>query len=318
MQPSAVRSGRRSALLIGIGLVAIVGIVAMMSNASPSAVIGHLRAIPRGAIAIAAAGWCLLVVMQAFRWRSLVARESRATFADFVAMRLIGNLANAMLPARGGDVVRVELLSRLGQTPRAAAAGVELKDVLVDKVGWLPALLVVCAFGSPPAWMLHTAPLLLLLPLVAVGVVALGRRLGRRWSWLSALSDALSSDWRRALVIALLVAPLPWMLETWVLLASSRAAGIALDPAQAFVLLTALNLALLVPTPANLGTTEAGASAALVAFGVPLDAAVAFAVAYHIAQLVPAIALGLAASFALARRAPPQPTVAPAGQFGLD
>lgn len=297
---------RRLALALGASVL-LVGLVLHFLGVSPRSIWDHARAMGYGTFTLAALGWVLLVCTQSLRWHMLAVRTARVRWSESLAMRLVGNVANTILPARGGDVVRVELLSRIGAVPRATAVGVELTDVWVDKIGWLPALLFVCAFGTPPSWVLRAAPVFVLLPFAAYGVWLVSARVRGRWAWVDAVARGMSQDWRRTAVVSLLIAPLPWMLETAVIVAASHVAGLPLDMTQAFAMLTALNLALVVPMPGNIGTTEASATAALVAFGVPLDGAAAFTVVYHLGQLVPIVALGLAAVAALATRREARP-----------
>jgi uncharacterized membrane protein YbhN (UPF0104 family) len=300
---------RRLALALGAS-ISLAALVLQLIGVSPRSIWDHARSMGVGTFTIAALGWVLLVCTQSLRWHMLAVGAARVRWPESLAMRLVGNVANTILPARGGDVVRVELLSRIGAVPRAKAVGVELTDVWVDKVGWLPALLFVCAFGAPPSWVLRAAPFCVALPFVAYGLWLASSRLRGRWGWVEAVASGMSRDWRRTALVALLIAPLPWMLETAVIVAASRVAGLPIDMTQAFAMLTALNLALVVPMPGNIGTTEASATAALVAFGVPLDGAAAFAVVYHLGQLVPIVALGLGAVVVLAARGETRPDVA--------
>jgi uncharacterized membrane protein YbhN (UPF0104 family) len=72
------------------------------------------------------------------------------------------------------------------------------------------------------------------------------------------------------------------------------AVGIQLGPAAWCFVLLALNLAIAVPsTPAQVGVLEAGVVVALLAFGVPQTAALAFALLYHAAHVLPTLAIGL-------------------------
>jgi uncharacterized membrane protein YbhN (UPF0104 family) len=91
----------------------------------------------------------------------------------------------------------------------------------------------------------------------------------------------------RLAVTAVLLAALPWAWEAFAIQQVATLAGISLLPLQAFVLLTAFNLAMVVPVPGGLGVHEAASSAVLVSLGVPLERAIAFALVYHASQLVP-------------------------------
>jgi uncharacterized membrane protein YbhN (UPF0104 family) len=75
----------------------------------------------------------------------------------------------------------------------------------------------------------------------------------------------------------------------------------------------AVNLALVVPfaPPANLGSLEVGATLALMESGVPKERALAFALVYHLLQVIPIGFAGLSlASRSLLRTAPAPKTIA--------
>jgi uncharacterized membrane protein YbhN (UPF0104 family) len=57
--------------------------------------------------------------------------------------------------------------------------------------------------------------------------------------------------------------------------------------------LVAINIAISIPAPANGGTLEFGAIVALQALGIEPSKALAFAVLYHAAQVLPVLAIGL-------------------------
>src|SRR5262249_16792424 len=86
-----------------------------------------------------------------------------------------------------------------------------------------------------------------------------------------------------------------WTLEVNVTTLSLRAVGLRLPLGPSLFVLLAVNLALALPvaTPANFGTLEVGAVLALVELGIPKDRAVAFALSYHLLQLVPVALIGL-------------------------
>jgi len=106
------------------------------------------------------------------------------------------------------------------------------------------------------------------------------------WKGRFAMGLAASSPARLA-VTALLLAALPWVWEALALHLVGGAAGISLTPLQGFVLVTAFNLAMVVPVPGGLGVHEAASCAVLVSFDVPLERALAFALVYHASQLLP-------------------------------
>src|SRR5262249_36017419 len=106
-----------------------------------------------------------------------------------------------------------------------------------------------------------------------------GSRFGAVYSSLRAGIVTFRS--RRMLVLALAVAPLPWLWESLAILASARAFGIDLTFAQAFSVLIGFNIAMVVPSPGAVGSVETGGTAALVFFGVDQSKALAFIFVYH-------------------------------------
>jgi len=98
----------------------------------------------------------------------------------------------------------------------------------------------------------------------------------------------------RTLLIALAVAPLPWLWEAMVITFASHPFGIHITMTQAFCVLIGFNLAMVVPSPGGIGSVEVGGTAALVFFGVDQAKAIAFMFIYHFAQLLPGIVTGAA------------------------
>ena len=101
------------------------------------------------------------------------------------------------------------------------------------------------------------------------------------------------NHWKRLLVVETLIAPLPWLWETFVIALAGHALGLDLTPMQAFAALTAFNVATAVPSPGNAGSFEAGGTLALAAFGIPKETALAFIFLYHLTQVLPGFVGGI-------------------------
>jgi glycosyltransferase AglD len=114
---------------------------------------------------------------------------------------------------------------------------------------------------------------------------------------------------RRALIRSFGASLVAWGLEIVVVFFTLRA--FHLDVPFGFILLVlmAVNLALVVPfaPPANLGALEVGATLALMECGIPKERALAFALVYHLLQIIPIGFAGLS----LASRSLLQPATAP-------
>jgi uncharacterized membrane protein YbhN (UPF0104 family) len=88
---------------------------------------------------------------------------------------------------------------------------------------------------------------------------------------------------------------LGWAIESVMVVVTARAIGLPIDPPLAMVVLLGLNAALALPSmPASAGAFEAGVTLVLILAGVPKGQAVAFAVLYHLVQVVPVTVAGAA------------------------
>jgi len=300
---------RRWAFASAISVAAVAGVIAV-SGASPAALAADVRQTGMGAFAVVAFGWLVLLAAQTLRWRALLAPIALRPFGEVYLLRVVGQLFNAFLPARAGDLLRFELLFRRSGVPRATLVGMEVVDQTLDKMGWLPAFAIVAALGRPPAWMLRIVPFALVLPVVVVLTVISIRRIPRPPTWLASLRRGLDAHRLSTLLfVALVLGPLPWLVETAVIGLAARSAGLHVDPIQAFAMLTALNVAYAVPVPSNAGTAETALGGTLVAMGYPADVGLAFGLVYHLGQLVPALLVGVPGFFALRSGAPAPQTV---------
>jgi uncharacterized membrane protein YbhN (UPF0104 family) len=241
---------------------------------------------------VGALGGFGVVALQALRWWIVTRPVLRVRYGEAFGALLVGGLLNAILPARAGDLLRVQYLAERARVSRATLYGTELIDFWTDKSGWLPAFFVLGLTGSPPSWMYRALAVMAVIALALfAGVLVLRRRLRNLgasdgWKGRFAVGLAASSPARLA-VTALLLAALPWVWEALAIHLVGSAASISLTPLQAFVLLTAFNLAMMVPVPGGLGVHEAASCAVLVSFGVPFERALAFALVYHASQLLP-------------------------------
>jgi uncharacterized membrane protein YbhN (UPF0104 family) len=286
---------------------ALIGLCAGLAVACASAawlgiskreLLASLHGVTPGPLFLAAAGALILLGLQSLRWWIVMRPLLDLTYGQAYRAMMVGFFFNVLLPARGGDLLRVQYLGKRTGVSRAKLLGTEIVDFWSDKWGWVAAFPVVCLFGTPPAW-LFRALLLIGFAVVSVGVVLAlmgsglwrGARMPR---FVQNLRDGFAvNHWKRLLAVETLVAPLPWLWETLVIALAGHALGLDLSPMQAFAALTAFNVATAVPSPGNAGSFEAGGTLALAAFGVDKETALAFIFLYHLTQVVPGFLGGL-------------------------
>ena len=244
----------------------------------------------------------LMLALQALRWHRVMGPLLGLRYLDAYKAQIVGVLFNALLPARGGDLLRVQYLGRRTGKNRATILGTEIVDRWLDYWGWVPTFLVLAVVGHPPRW-LYQALAVFGAVLLALGTAML--LLTRRgWqprpdSKIGKFVVALRSGvgafrQRRMWATALLIAPLPWIWEPIAISLAARAFGLDLTLMQAFSVMIGFNLAMVVPSPGAIGTVEAGGVAALLGFGFDQNKALAFMFVYHFSQLLPGIAGGAA------------------------
>ena len=258
-----------------------------------------------GPLLFAVVGGFVLMAFQALRWWTVMRSVLPGLrFGHAYRAILVGFFFNMLLPLRGGDLLRVQYLGRRTGVSRAKLLGSELVDHFSDRWGWVACFPLVCllslllpAHERPPPW-LYRGLAVMAGVVTAVALAVLAMR-SRRWhhdaegrprgpAWLRHLREGFAAaDWKRLLVVETVLAPLPWLWETLVILVASRAVDLALTPMQAFGALTAWNLATIIPSPGNVGSFEASGTLALGWLGVPADRALAFVFLYHLAQVLP-------------------------------
>jgi uncharacterized membrane protein YbhN (UPF0104 family) len=293
------------ALLGATAGLAVAALAIAYLRISRAGFVDEIRSAHPGPLLFAVAGGFVLLGFQSLRWWTVMRPVLPGLrYADAYRAMLVGFFFNVLLPMRGGDLLRVQYLGRRTGVSRAKLLGTEVVDFFSDKWGWFASFPLVWFFSEllpahegPPRWLVQTLGLFAaLVPAVVLVLAAMG---SRRWRvdasgsprgplWLTNLRDGFAaSHWRRLLVVETVLAPLPWLWETTVIVVASQALDLGLTPMQAFAALTAWNLGTIIPSPGNAGTFEATGTLALGALGVAPQKALAFVFLYHLTQVVP-------------------------------
>jgi len=222
----------------------------------------------------------------------------------------VGFAVSTVVPARAGEIARLQWFSRRTGIPRASVVGSIVLDHLVNAAGLLLGLAVLPFFlKTVPFWIRPGAWFTLALFTMGAMLVFALRPL-RTSPWapaqnhpvkgingiLVSVRQGLAATGRpAALGLSLGASFVSWTLEVNVIIIAMRAVGLTLPLAASILVLLAVNLALAFPLapPGNLGTLEVGATLALLAFGVTKEQALAFGLVYHFLQILPIGILGL-------------------------
>lgn len=229
--------------------------------------------------------------VRALRWR--VALSSPPPMRQILFAMLEGFFVGAALGFGTGDAVRSMRLRR-----QAGSFARDFGATMAERAAEIVALAILLAFaaalGSTGRWAyaLSSAGIA-----GYVATLAIGKRLlpaVERWPRLATVLRATleASTLRRAAGLTLL-ALAGWMTEVIILMLSLAAFGLPAQLGSALLVLLGVNLAITIPgPPVNLGTFEAGVTAALVARGIGAAPALTFALSYHFLMAVPVILVG--------------------------
>jgi hypothetical protein len=303
--------GVRLALAVALGGGAL---TLFLLRARPSRLWAGLASLPPSALAAAALATMAGVALGALRWRALLG----AAGVDVPAGRLFaaltaGAAVNNLVPARGGDAVRVESVRQQAMVQRLPVVGTLVAERILD--GLVLALLLLAGAlleGVGGLFLGAGAAVAGLAGLAALAAPRLGGRLRGRLAGLAAGVAVFRSP--RSLAAALCASGGIWLAD--VVMYGALARGFRLDASLGTILLLvgAGNLALAVPaTAAGLGSFELVTLAGAHGIGAGGAELAAFVLAVHAVIVVPPTLVGAA----LARVALPgafrlRPETAPA------
>ena len=286
-------------MLLGIAVAAG---AAWFLGVDPNQLLASLTGVSPWAVAGCLASSFVVASLQALRWCTVMRPLLRVDYASAWRAHLMALSFNAVLPARGGDLLRVQYFGKKTGISRATILGTELVDRWLDFSGWIPTFVVLVLVSSPPAWLVRALGIfasVLVVWACAMAIIAFKGWKPKGTSKFALTIAALLEGFKafrskRVLLTALFIAPLPWLWESIVLTLVGQAFGLELTVGMAFSVLMGFNLAMAVPTPGGVGTVEAGGTAALAFFGFDQSKALAFMIVYHFSQLLPVVIAGIA------------------------
>jgi len=264
--------------------------------------------------------WIILAVLlgqglgnliRVWRWRLLLGRPARAGFWPLAASLMIGYLANNALPARLGELVRVNALNRQTALEQSRILGSIAVERLAD-VAVLLMLLPLSLLARPfPEWLRQATPWLWAGVLAALALALVLARQGRRlgelaratagWkakllAGLAGLAGGLASALRpSALLPALGLSLMVWTIEILTVWLICRGAGLNLEPVGCLFVVAVVCLGMVLPAaPGFAGSYEFLVVLSLMPFGMDKSASLGLALLLHVQFLVLTSLLGLA------------------------
>jgi hypothetical protein len=294
--PPGALSTRRKLAHLALG-VAIGGAFAWLTLAQtvPQEAVAAMARVDPHWLGIAVCCYALALALRVLRWRCLLGHLVRLPYGAFARVLIVGHGVNVLMPARLGELFRVEYFKRTYEVPRAwsmssvmiermldlvtvvvcLSTGLSLSGMEADRM-----LLALCSIGSA-LFMVLCASLVVLVWLARQPWV-------RRWRYarrhLAMIGPAVQVMGKSAFLVAGGVTLLIHALEAAALVAVLHGLGVEVTPTLALVVIGAASLSTFLPSaPAFVGTYQYAFMLALQQFG--LDGAVGVAAA-TLVQLV--------------------------------
>ena len=307
-------------IIIGV-LVSIVALYFVLRGVNWGTVLNHLGNANIPLLLLSMLAMLAVYALMSWRWRFLLAPIShkKLTFVELYSATMSGYFFNSFLPARAGDVMRAHLVGNKIGVSRTSI----LATVVIEKLFDGLALLVLLALGLPAVHFAGASEQLGLIALVALALIFGGLILFRLQSermikLISAALDFLPIPARiRAVAVRLLhtfahglgvfekpgpllicaaISLLAWIMGVVMFWTAMSAFNLPPVSLPGLLFLTGLvNLGLLIPAmPGNIGNYEGFviAGLALLLPGINKDIAVAFALVFHVSQLITTLIVG--------------------------
>jgi hypothetical protein len=264
-------------------------------------------------LCLGAAGVVADLALRALRWQRLIAPIRPVPLRRLSGYMLVGYLANNVLPARLGELVRSHYLGDREGISRSATLGTVIVERIVDTIVLVgigaTAILVLNVRGVVVSAILVGVALAGLL-VVALAVALAAHRLpgaGRiaafleRWPRVKGTVRRLREGLRvaalpRTIAASAILSVAAWSCTVVAVLAVGQALGIELTVGEGALLAAGMNLATAIPSgPGYLGTFELAGQTIAVAFGLPAPTGLALALLTHVMTLVISSAGGVVA-----------------------
>jgi glycosyltransferase 2 family protein len=294
------RGGLRNVLGLAISLVALVAFIWWATKQ-------ERPEFPTGGRELFELGACLVIyavamLLRGWRWHTIL-REAHVDHAraDAYALTVVGYMGNNVLPARGGELLRVLLLGERTNARRRVILGTIIAERFLDllTVVTLFAALTIGDVGDKP---LGLAPLALVAGVVLTGAAVLAllkvvRRRGRLERFAEivrpfAHATRVLVGWSGVVLAAVTVAV--WLLEASIFWLVGDSLHLGINPVEALFLVVLTSFVAIIPSaPGYIGTFEAAVVFGLKALGVEGGQALAFALLIRFLIYVPITVVGL-------------------------
>ena len=295
-----MRLDRRTLLRIAIGVtISAIAIYILAQSVDLPKTVDVLRTANPGWIAVMVGTVLLDVGARGARWRALLAPIRVLPYRRMLGYTYLGYLANNVLPARLGELVRSHALGQRAGISRPTVLGTVVVERIVDTVIVVALAAIAVALvgvGGTITTGVSLGAIFVAVLLVGLGVATVSHRLpgssrvtavAERYPVVLDLARRLRDGLAVAsrpgtLVRALALSAAAWAASIATFVVGGQAVGVELSIAQGALLSSGVALATIVPSaPGYVGTFELTAVEIAKLFGADPNAAFAMALLVH-------------------------------------
>ncbi|OGQ48946.1 MAG: hypothetical protein A3I09_03295 [Deltaproteobacteria bacterium RIFCSPLOWO2_02_FULL_47_10] len=236
----------------------------------------------------------IVLAIKAVRWRVMTPpAKDIGSFAFFRAL-VIGYMANNVLPARIGEVVRIHMLGKDALISRVTTTASVISDRIIEGVGLLVLAMCLSSFSTVPVWMERGLIITLMVVFGLLIAALIYSKKGLKNEWLIKFQDGLKgianlNTSARGFFLSIV----SWLVQCLMIYMTQIAFGVHLPLVSVLLVIVAVNIAIAVPSaPANLGTFELACILAYSSLGVDKNLGLLIGAMYHILQVLPVIITG--------------------------
>jgi uncharacterized protein (TIRG00374 family) len=254
----------------------------------------------------------LTTLIRAERWRLMFYPDHRRLRVHkFVSIFLVGQVINAVIPIRLGELARAYLVGEIEHVSKAQALWTTVLDKVLDSVTLLLFLLVLSFVVRLPQWLQQAGWMLSVGLVIVVVILVLGtlyqeaslRLIGgleKRHPWIARahvghLVRAVFTSLRLARTPALALGLGGWSFAAFLMAAATNwiialALGIRLPLSASLLLLVVLQISAVVPiptSPGRVGLFHYLCVITLAIFGLQRDVALAYGLVLHVLTYLP-------------------------------
>lgn len=235
---------------------------------------------------------CIYAKSQA--WKNIIRPIKSIPGVKAFQIYLIGSMLNQILPLRGGDIGRSDMLAKNFDIPRWHGYSTILVEGMLYVLSIVPILLIAPIFAPFEKGLQHKLGIFMLVVLVVCGIFAL---LSKRFKHQFFEGFKIFKD-KKVLLFSYLNFLVSWVFYILALICMMRAMNISTVFWAAPILGMLLAASVVIPAPpGRIGIFESTVVLALTMFAVPKEQSLSFAIVLHAAQALPLLAYGALAYY---------------------